>query len=182
MYILHSTQLTSQTATDEIQNRRSSSKHDHNVSILSLFNLFLNGFSRKTKHIRKKRKWEVRNLASSKKWGKAMPKKKKSWQMNFNLRMWDRHNLCRPSSVVFHFQYIMTMGSGWCRALKGNWEGRKYECNRWDFKIQRQLFIKTDKQQDICLPAGVSMFLSSSLSCGGARSSFSSSQHASLGL
>lgn len=24
-------------------------------------------------------------------------------------------------------------------------EGGKYECNRWDFKIQRQLFIKTDK-------------------------------------
>lgn len=23
--------------------------------------------------------------------------------------------------------------------------GGKYECNRWDFKIQRQLFIKTDK-------------------------------------
>lgn len=29
---------------------------------------------------------------------------------------------------------------GWLMA-----EGGKYECNRWDFKIQRQLFIKTDK-------------------------------------
>ena len=28
--------------------------------------------------------------------------------------------------------------------MAGCGEG-KYECNRWDFKIQRQLFIKTDK-------------------------------------
>lgn len=31
---------------------------------------------------------------------------------------------------------------------RGGWlvaEGGKYESNRWDFKIQRQLFIKTDK-------------------------------------